>query len=130
MKVRAWHSVNKVMYDPKDVPVLLKNFQDDSVWKYMLSSGVEDIAGKEIFAGDVIIAANDSIQIIEFGEWAHLEDESELYGIGFSFSGKEPFSKSNHRPYEIIGNIYQNPDLAALTGEYGKHLRKEVAHGK
>ena len=53
LKFRAWHTVNKVMFQHKDIPVLLKNAQDDTVWKYMLWAG-KDRNGDDLYEKDII----------------------------------------------------------------------------
>ena len=78
-------------------------------------TGIHDKNGKEIYDGDVIIASNGTRQDIRFGVWKfEINTESgadEIDGIGFSFSGYEPLNKSFGLPYEVIGNIHENPEL-------------------
>ena len=77
----------------------------------MMGTGVKDKNDVEIFAGDVIIAANGFEYNICFGEFEPSEDESENC-IGFYFLNPRnkwasPFSEGvNKVTYEIIGNIY------------------------
>lgn len=78
----------------------------------MQYTGLKDKNGKEIYEGDIVISANNSTHEIKFGEWEIRMDEGEnINGIGFSFSGGEPFAESVGKPYEIIGNIYETPEL-------------------
>jgi hypothetical protein len=120
-RYRAWHiELGRMM--------LIKNmwFQDGSVEELelndavmndyitacpdeielMQTTGLKDKNGKEIFEGDILTSQNYPVKgVVEFrtdlGLWVHY-----LKGYNyFEYLGNVAGSK------EIIGNIYENPDL-------------------
>ncbi len=134
IKFRAWHSFDKVMI--KDAIFgnternhtfidILEYFND---YRVMQFTGLTDKNGVEIFEGDVIITANKTTAKIVFGEFPfRIESEEEGQdiqdkSIGFFFEHPEreyhePFgecAKGGGSQYEVIGNIYENPELLKL----------------
>ena len=79
----------------------------------MMSSGMEDKNGKEIFEGDIIKIPEDWD---EYGMNA-----GELYEVYFAYGGFRMKPKrykdckgfwiEEDKVYEIVGNIYDNPEL-------------------
>jgi len=81
-------------------------------------TGLHDTGKKEIYEGDIIIAANGDKHTILFGEWrypSHIDtDDLVDHGIGFNIGGIEPFGEcveGGGSMYQIIGNIYENQEL-------------------
>lgn len=70
-------------------------------------TGLYDKNGKEIYEGD-IIQLNDRLERIEF------EDEIDRDGMSFAAEWAYPFDISE---YEIIGNVYENPELLEVSCE-------------
>lgn len=126
IKFRVWHrGLGRMM--------LIKNmwFQDGSVEELelndavmndyitaypdeielMQSTGLKDKNGKEIFEGDVLTSQNYPVKgVVEFrtdlGLWVHYLKEYSY----FEYLGNVAGSK------EIIGNIYENPELLEDKG--------------
>lgn len=96
----------------------------------MLSAGVFDKNGKEIFEGD-IIRTNAFGCIVGFGEYTHFEDENtQITEIGFYLSFLNidqatyaPFEKCYWDNCEVIGNIYEN-ELDLIMYEAYKYHKK------
>lgn len=130
IKFRAWHTVNKVMFAHKDIPVALKNIGDDNIWKYMQYTGIKDSNNNEIYEGDIVrmrinvnagtpygegfslngysqgqvIMHRNGIVLFDFFTW---DEDCETI---FSAPKKtvKPITSSRST---IIGNIYEHPEL-------------------
>ena len=124
-KFRAYDggSLNR-MYQPDEVMVGGGNIwiiDEDSVagdWivnndlHLMQSTGLVDKNGKEIFEGDILACKTDdeviNLNIFWDEEHALFMFESKKY------NEQEPLAElveNNTYPFEIIGNIYENPEL-------------------
>jgi len=78
--------------------------------------------GKEIYEGDILQIDSEWIGIVKFGQyytshggWGDGMREHDIYHQGFYYDVHEDASPFNvdSEEYEIIGNIYENPELLA-----------------
>ena len=125
-KYRAWDSANKEMF--KDTFAITENGQvvvveqesvassPDYVFVYhlviMQSTGLKDKNGKEIFEGDILACKTDDEVINLNVFW---DEEHALFMFeSKKYNEQEPLAElveNNTYPFEIIGNIYENPEL-------------------
>lgn len=124
-KFRAYDggSLNR-MYQPDEVMVGDGNIwiiDEDSVagdWivnndiHLMQSTGLKDKNGKEIFDGDILAFETDDEVINVNVFW---DEEHALFMFeSKKYNEQEPLAElveNNTYPFEIIGNIYENPEL-------------------
>ena len=78
----------------------------------MQSTGLKDKNGKEIFEGDILACKTDDEVINLNVFW---DEEHALFMFeSKKYNEQEPLAElveNNTYPYEIIGNIYENPEL-------------------
>ena len=108
-------------YSTFDQPPWLEERPDRHiVVKDLQYTGLRDKNGKEIFEGDVIAGVFEDPVVVKFGEHTYSSDGDDETGYGcFSqtvvgwYMGDEdnPQSADGFGLYEIIGNIYENPEL-------------------
>jgi uncharacterized phage protein (TIGR01671 family) len=77
----------------------------------MQSTDLKDKDGVEVFEGDIVLE-NGMQRTVTFGEQEYEEDFGNLaYYIGFNVYTKWGYSSIDPVEYEILGNIYENPEL-------------------
>ena len=105
IKFRAWSIEKKYMvwcaveFRPDRVKCTLL----DGTWEYMQFTGLKDKNGKEVFEGDVVKTATGEIAQVSWDD----------FFVGFTLktiSKWNPKSVWNDQ-VEIIGNVYENPEL-------------------
>ena len=109
-KFRAWHIGLKHMYF--DVRVSSVSWATNDTHfggehsTLMQFTGLIDKNAKEIYEGDIcIVYLQDGLREIMVVKW----DEG---SCGFRFNGSDGgFWRITHTPIEVIGNIYENPEL-------------------
>lgn len=78
----------------------------------MQSTGLKDKNGKEIFEGDILACKTDDEVINVNVFW---DEEHALFMFeSKKYNEQEPLAElveNNTYPFEIIGNIYENPEL-------------------
>lgn len=120
IKFRAWDSENKRMLDVTQVTWSVQNkgrMEVYSVGKInnptlLQYTGLHDKNGKEIYEGDIV--KHSSMDTVFFVEW-----DSTLTGFELFYWQKGVKRKSvyvisyqlNGERFEVIGNIYENPEL-------------------
>lgn len=119
IKFRAWLSGKMVSTDRAILEISLRGFHQTDSYVLMQYTGLKDKNGKEIYEGDVIRLTwmSAPYQGCDDDEREPAEDIGTMeFSSGcFHFNGKQ-LSVYTHFHYnntdrEIIGNIYENPEL-------------------
>ena len=103
IKFRAWNHEHRSMvyFDLHDC-----NYDDIAHMPLMRFTGLRDENGKEIFEGDLVTIGADK-------ECDPVQISSYIDGEGFGHFGWNAggFSMDSGMSIEIVGNIYENPEL-------------------
>lgn len=121
-KFRAWDKETKTMngmaeiYRNRNQEIELHPRDDEII--LMQSTGLHDKNGKEIFEGDIIRYNIDVVDIKRhptLGFYTVLDGREGFFGDGMSIDDFEEDAKEFSKTAEIIGNIYENPELLEVT---------------
>ena len=69
-------------------------------------TGLQDVAGKDIYEGDIIQSVNHLTEIFEV---AMIDGAFRILAEGFK--GEDLYRTLKHDNFKVIGNIHDNPDL-------------------
>lgn len=117
IKFRAWHKGKKIISEVLGIDILHKeiffsngdvDYCEISDFKYielMQYTGLKDMREKEIYEGDIVTLHNGKYKVIFNSKEARfvLRDDE--------FETNIPFTNNNNKRMEIVGNIYENPEL-------------------
>lgn len=117
--MRTWEQ----SYDSDNLKFL---FADDNIAP-MQYTGLRDRNGKEIYEGDVVEFNNNNYELTA----GHRNDEIVIAEVEYSCGawGLKEANGQLHDLYivlvndeeaEVIGNIYENPELLPITGKFDK----------
>ncbi|WP_418953595.1 YopX family protein [Streptococcus sp.] len=121
LKFRAWDEDSQKMngnveiYINKDKTIEVRSKDDKTI--VMQFTGLKDENGKEVFEGDIIKDSEDFIaQVVYDKEYAGFGLNYQPFDLteGLSVTFEE-LKNEYQNTFEIIGNIYENPEL--LEGE-------------
>ena len=121
IKFRCWHKG----YDYPEVkkPIAPKMFYDDKPGdclnylamgqpvEIMQFTGLHDKNGKEIWEGDVLAGFGGFKTVVRHGITAGYHAATINVGFYLENGGRDYAFSSEHGRIEVLGNIYENPDL-------------------
>lgn len=126
IKFRAWDACNKVMkaYTLKQLADEDKfNYDTESEaiqsgfdnWRWMQFTGLKDSNGTDVYEGDLVKLTDQYVYEVRFedGKFVgyHIKQEWGRWGDLKRLSDPD-FA---HRHHEVIGNIFENPELLTPT---------------
>jgi uncharacterized phage protein (TIGR01671 family) len=124
IKFRAWDKKNKQMLGISEIGNLMFSYGEnyDHITKYeaeiMQFTGLKDMKGAEIYEGDIVKWSDGDYKHPSNPRIAEVRFDPELSFFAFNVDrGGHKFGFSNfiytdtERHLEIIGNIYENPEL-------------------
>ena len=101
IKFRAWDKINKMWL--KRFNVNLLNIGDLSNVEIMQYTGLKDIAGDEIYEGDIVKDVSDGILgYIEYSDGGFVVIYDDI---------AEKLNTDESAYLEVVGNIFENPEL-------------------
>lgn len=130
-RYRAWDKIHKTMYEVDDImsidfgksEISVKTlfFERTNYYKFddivlMQSTGLTDKNGKEIFEGDILSIETDKEDVKVEVSW---DSKHALFAFeSKKYNAKEALGElfeDNSYPFKIIGNVWEDPELAEVS---------------
>jgi uncharacterized phage protein (TIGR01671 family) len=118
-KFRAWDIEEKKLIDAfciKDYMCLLNEIFEDDYYIFMQCTGLKDSEGNLIYEGDIVIISN-NLHFKNPHAFICKWDDFYLQFIFSETNNKFVIDSPDSSNIEIIGNIYENPELLNIKGE-------------
>lgn len=118
-KFKAWHDDEKVMIENEEQGFeggVFKWFDEGQAVTILQYTGMEDSNGKEIYEGDIVKQVH-AVPEEEVTSFCSVEFNDGMFIVhDEKFSEWDPL-KDNAYSCEVVGNIYENPELIKKYAE-------------
>jgi len=103
IKFRIWNTTNKCFYTDDHVKANFFNYLERTEEPIMQFTGLLDKTGKEIYEGDIVkvIVGGENYKII-YKNYPVVYEKNGFYS---------PLATGPTSAMEVVGNIYENPNL-------------------
>ena len=102
IKFRVWDKQKKFMIKTVTIQNLTYKFASNKDHIFLQYTGLKDKNGKEIYEGDIVYIDDEAINVV-FEEGA--------FKVHTKYDGDWLLSELDLSNLEVIGNIYENPEL-------------------
>ena len=128
IKFRAWHKEKKEIVNVEEIDFMNKvinyidndyennrqeiigaYFEDIELMEYI---GLKDEYGDEIYEGDIVTLHNSRYKVIFNSKEARFVLKDAFFEMDI------PFTNNNNERMEIVGNIYENPELLGDKNDF------------
>jgi hypothetical protein len=118
IKFRAWDEDKYRWCERGEILLTLdgdwrSNFGEHGTLIFSRFTGLHDKNGKEIYEGDVVQEHSQGAVYINEIRWSHPNS-------GFWVGGIFPLTKGQSELVEVVGNIYENPELLSTPPAQGR----------